>query len=114
MPRPKLNPTDEQRRKVKSLAAMGTPHDEIAKVVNIRSAKTLRKHFRLELDQGATEANAIVGGTLFQMAKSGDCPAATIFWMKCRAGWKERSSFEPAPPAAAPPFIVTMPERNQQ
>ena len=30
MPRPKLNPTEEQRRKVKMLSACGTPHEKIA------------------------------------------------------------------------------------
>lgn len=60
MPRPKLNPTEEQRRLVKSLAAMGTLQSDIAKMIGIRSPKTLRKHFRMELDRGALEANSNV------------------------------------------------------
>lgn len=105
MPRPKLIPTDEQRRKVRSMAAVGMPHDEIALLLNIRSPKTLRKYFRPELDRGATEANAAVAGTLFQMAKSGQCPPATFFWLKCRAGWKERAAAELIATAPAP-FVV--------
>ena len=46
MPRPKLNPTEEQRRKVKILSACGTTHEKIAEAMGIRSPKTLRKHFR--------------------------------------------------------------------
>jgi len=105
MPRPKMKPTDEQRLLVKSLAAVGTPHVKIASMVGIRSDKTLRKHFHEELDRGSVEANANVGRTLYQMAISGEHPATTIFWMKCRAGWTERPALEPAaiPP---PPFIV--------
>jgi hypothetical protein len=112
MPRPKLNPTDEQRRLVKPLAAFGIRHDEIAKMINVRSPKTLRKHFRVELDRGAAEANSSVAQALYKMAVSGEHPAATLFWLKCRAGWKERPSFEPAMAAAPAPFIVAKAERN--
>jgi len=102
MPRPKLNPTDEQRLLVKKLAAAGTPHEEIALMVKIRSPKTLRKHFREELDRGAAEANAKVAGALFNKAMSGDTNAQK-FWLQCRAGWG-RSGFERV--STPPPFIV--------
>ena len=105
MPRPKLIPTDEQRRVVKSMAAMGTPHEDIALKIGIRSPKTLRKHFREELDLGATEANYKVAKTLFEMATSGQCPAATIFWTKTRNRFRERP-VEDAVRIAPPPFIV--------
>jgi hypothetical protein len=39
---------------VKHLAAHAVRQDQIAKVLRI-SAKTLRAHYRLELDQGAAE-----------------------------------------------------------
>jgi len=52
MPRPKLNPTEEQRRMVKTMAAMGGKQEEIAMKIGIHSPKTLRKYFRNELDQG--------------------------------------------------------------
>jgi hypothetical protein len=109
MPRPKLNPTDEDRRLVKSLAAVGTRQEDIARMTHIRSTKTLRKHFREELDRGAIESNANVARTLYQMATSGEHPATTIFWLKSRAGWKDRPSFETGT-AAPPPFIVAKEE----
>lgn len=104
MPRPKLEPTSEQRRLVKSLAACGTRQEEIARVIGIRSPKTLRKHFRHELDLGAPEANYNVAQSLYKKATGGDTEAAK-FWLKCRAGWRDRPAFEPAsnPP---PAFIV--------
>lgn len=105
MPRPRLNPTDQQRKLVKSLAATGVRETDIARRIGIRSAKTLRKHFREELDGGALEANCTVAGTLFRMAKSGEHPAATFFWLKTRAGWREGGAVASAP-AVAPPFIV--------
>jgi hypothetical protein len=78
MPRPKLNPTEEQRRLVKKLAAVGTKHEDIAHMVNIRSPKTLRKHFREELDRGAAEANASVAGALYKKAMDGDTNAQKL------------------------------------
>jgi hypothetical protein len=104
MPRPKLIPTDEQRRIVKYMAAIGTPHEDIATLLDIRSPKTLRKHFRAELDRGAIEATAKVAGTLFQMATSGKCPAATFFFLKSH-GWKEGPAREPIATSPAP-FVV--------
>jgi hypothetical protein len=105
MPRPKFVPTEEQRRNVKSLSAYGIKQEDIARMVGLRSPKTLRKHLQEELDRGAIEATAQVGQTLFKMATSGEHPAATIFWLKTRAGWREVQILETRP-AALPDFIV--------
>ena len=91
MSRPRFEPTGEQRRLVKSLAAYGTRQEAIAEVVGV-TAKTLRKHFRKELDRGATEANTQVAQTMFRMATSGKSAASTIFWLKCRAGWRQNAA----------------------
>jgi hypothetical protein len=40
-----------------------------------------------------TRANASVGGALFNKATKGDT-AAMIFWMKTRAGWREKLEVE--------------------
>jgi hypothetical protein len=104
MPRPKLRPTDENKKMVRALAAFGVGQDQIAARIGIRSPKTLRKHYREELDHGAIDANTRVAQTLFKMATSGEHPAATIFFLKSRANWKDHSGFEQA--AAPPPFIV--------
>ena len=106
MPRPKLDPTDEQRKKVKTLSAVGIPQDEIARHIGIRSPKTLRKHFREELDRGATDANASVAGALFKEAMGGNV-AAQKFWLQSRAGWRPRPAFEPGS-TQPPPFVVAM------
>jgi hypothetical protein len=42
------------------------------------------------LDRGSIEATAKVAQTLFGMATSGQNVAAAIFWMKARAGWREK------------------------
>jgi len=109
MPRPRIQPTDEQRQLVKSLAAFGVAQEQIAKRIGIRSVKTLRKHFRDELDRGALDANTNVVKSLYQMATSGQHPVATMFWLKCRAGWRERNAPDPTP-AVPPPFVVAKEE----
>ena len=105
MPRPRIRPTAEQQKLVKALAAYGFTHEQIGQRIGIRSAKTIRRHFREELDRGILEANAMVAKTLHKMAVSGQHPAATFFWLKCRAGWRERPASDVVT-STPPPFIV--------
>jgi hypothetical protein len=86
-------PTDEQRRTVRAMAGYGVPHDDIALVVRC-SPPTLRKRFRQELDVATIEANARVAQTLYQQATTPGNVAATIFWLKARAGWREKQVVE--------------------
>ena len=90
MARPEYQPTDKDRAAVQTMAAYGIPQPDIAAVVGC-DEKTLRKHFRQELDTAATQANARVAAALFKKATS-DGPSsvsAAIFWLKARAGWQE-------------------------
>jgi hypothetical protein len=80
-------PDPSQRRQVEALAAYGIPEADISGVVRI-DPKTLRKHYREELDLGETKANAQVAGFLFNAAKNGNV-TAQIFWLKTRAKWRE-------------------------
>jgi hypothetical protein len=84
-----FSPTEEQRRTAKAMAGFGVPQTDIATFLGI-DAKTLRKHFRAELDRGMIEANVKVAQTLFTMATVEKNVAAAIFWMKARAGWREK------------------------
>jgi hypothetical protein len=107
--RPPFAPTEEQRRLVRAMAGYGVPHEDIARVVRC-SAPTLRRYFRDDLDVAAIEANARVAQTLFQQATTPGNIAATIFWLKARAGWREKRPDEAAPPPAATappePFVI--------
>ena len=100
MAREPFKPTAELRARVHHLAGVGVPQDDIAKIVGC-TGKTLRKHFRRELDQGVAEANAMIAGYLFQAAKGGNI-AAMIFWLKTRARWSERQLPAEAQAAAGP------------
>ncbi|MCB1499221.1 MAG: hypothetical protein KDK07_05440 [Bauldia sp.] len=83
-------PDERGRRQVEALAAYGVPEHHIARVVGI-DPKTLRKHYRDELDLGATKATAKVAEFLFRKAttEGPQCVTAAIFWMKTRGGWRE-------------------------
>lgn len=92
--RPAHKPTEKERREVLELAGVGIPQLTIAAIVGM-SIMTLRKHFAGELQHGTDKANARVGGFLFQKAtgQRGDdhgAVTAAIFWLKARAGWKDR------------------------
>jgi hypothetical protein len=106
MPRVILIPTEEQRKRVKWFAAVGIRLADIACYFHV-SALTLQKYYREELFRGPLEANAKVGGTLYEMATNGVTPVATIFWQKARAGWSENPDRE-AQSQAVPDFIVAL------
>jgi hypothetical protein len=69
------------------------PHPDIAIHVGI-DAQTLQDHFGEELDRGSIEATAKVAQSLFNMATQGNNVAAAIFWMKARAGWREKQDVQ--------------------
>ena len=100
---PKFKPTAEQRKMVHSMCGRGIPQADIAIVLGI-DPKTLRLHFRRELDTGVIHANARVAETLYRQAtdrKNPSIPAA-IFWLKARAGWREKHEVEVSGPGGGP------------
>jgi hypothetical protein len=80
-------PDPSLRRQVEAMAAYGIPETDISRVMRV-DPKTLRKHYREELDLGESKANAQVAGFLFSAAKNGNV-TAQIFWLKTRARWRE-------------------------
>lgn len=89
--RPNYKPSDEHRKMVEAMASVGVPQDEICVVIGI-DAKTLRKHFREELDSAMIKANAKVAANLYRQATKDDFKAApaAMFWAKTRMGWREK------------------------
>ena len=102
-------PSEEDRLKVARMASMGITQPQIAKTFTI-SPKTLRKHYRKELDASAIEANLKVAETLFQMATSGNNTAASIFWARTRLRFTSTPAVEPStkPPAPTPPSTIVV------
>lgn len=104
MARPPYKATDLARELVAATAALGFTHEKIATVLDI-SPKTLRKHFRPQLNKAAIQANAKVMQSLFDMATSGKNTSATIFWAKSRCGLKDKTD-ESLPSAELPQITV--------
>jgi len=80
-------PTDETRKMVESTSGLGLPHESIAVLVGIDD-KTLRKHYRAELDIGKAKANGQIAKTLFSKALAGDT-TSLIWWTKSQMRWSE-------------------------
>ena len=116
------------------MSSYGIPEEGIARlIINPRTgkpitAKTLRKHFREELDTGMTKANAQVVQTLFRQATGAPAEWKTmpdgsqvkvreeikpifqcaIYWTKARMGWREKSDVEVSGQDGGPiPLVVT-------
>lgn len=107
MPRAKLKPTEEDRRKVKTMSACGIEPDDIAKYLGL-SEKTLEKYYGKDILRGRVEANVKVGKALFEMATFGGEVAATIFWSKTRGSFREHQETATPPPAVIPSFVVSL------
>lgn len=75
-------------KRIAALASYGLTDDMIAAAEGI-SESSLQNNAAKDLAKGRAKGTGRVAQTLFSMATRGDCPAATIFFMKCRAKWRE-------------------------
>ncbi len=122
--RPRWSPTQADREKIQTMAALGIQQEKIAAVFEI-SGKTLRRQCRLELDVGEALANTEVGRFLYDAATGKDTIVnkdgtretrhvgvtsatitAAIFWMKTRAHWKELMLHGGTGPEGAVPIVL--------
>jgi hypothetical protein len=90
MGRPAHQPDPKNRGIVEAMASCGMPEEVIAKVLKI-SAKTLRRHYRDELDTSAAKLVCKVANKLVKTAL-GDGPqavTAAIFILKTRGHWRQ-------------------------
>ena len=86
-------PTCESRKIVSEYAMIGTRQEVIATVLEIND-KTLRKHYRRELEIAKAVANMEIGGALYRKALIQDDTTAQIFWMKTQGGFSEKQQLE--------------------
>ena len=97
-------PTPEQRSNVKALAGLGMPQEQICRLVTNPplDVKTLRKHFRLEIETAEIKLHALMGNFTVANILGMAPPAGTRaidnqharasllkFYAKTRMGWKE-------------------------
>jgi hypothetical protein len=85
-------PNAENKRLVETSAGLGLPHEQIGALIGIDD-KTLRKHYRSELDVGKAKASAQIAKTLFNKAQGGDT-TALIWWTKAQMKWAETQKQE--------------------
>lgn len=104
--RPIYEPTPADRRTVLHLVAARVDQEEIAKCIGTHgiTSKTLRKHFRRELDTAKAMQTATAMSKLSEAIDNGESWAITL-WLKCRQGWGETQSFQHSGPNGGP--IVT-------
>jgi hypothetical protein len=83
-------PDTTSRRQVEAMAGYGIREADIACVLDI-DPKTLRRHYRKELDKGHIKATTMVAENLYRKAtgEGREAVTAAIFWLKTRAGWRE-------------------------
>ena len=100
--RPPFKPTDEQRRNVAMMVAIGLRRELCLLVVNPHTKKpisvdTLARHFPHELESGVANAKAQVGSSIVRRALDLNHPqgaTCAIFFAKTRMGWKEHNVVE--------------------
>ena len=78
-------PTDITRMQAQTAAGYGLHQDQIGALLGIDD-KTLRKHYRAELDVGRAKAHLAVAATLYDKACSGDT-GAMVWYTKCQMRW---------------------------
>lgn len=84
----------EELEQIESMSAVGLNVTQMAALLGM-SKKTFDRRIseddtaRDSIEKGRAKAIFQVGKTAYQQAISGLTPAMTMFYLKCRAGWKE-------------------------
>lgn len=84
---------EDQAFRVEKLSTIGCNDNHIAAIEKMSEA-TLKRLYDKELSEGRAKGIGAISQTLYQMALSGKNPAATMFFLKCRAKWKEVHQLE--------------------
>jgi hypothetical protein len=105
--RPAFQPTDEQRKNVEVMVGLGITEENICLLVRDRrdkpiSRNSLRKHFKKQLETGATKLNAQVGNFMVSTIFGAKPPNGMTpirdervrgrlgeLFLKARLGWRE-------------------------
>ena len=91
--RPCYEPTEYDRALVRSMAAAGLPQVTVQLCLPNapKSPKTFRKVFRVELDTAPHLVTAKAMSKLVAALDQGEA-WAVCFWLKCKAGFEERTA----------------------
>lgn len=85
---------EQELAKIQTMAKFGLSLSEIAFLHDV-ATNQFRKwpKCRDAVKRGRLEAKTRVGATLYRMAISGEQPQVSMFYAKCRMGWKEAQGF---------------------
>lgn len=75
------------------MSGLGLKAEDVARVIGVSRA-TLFNHYGEEIRLGAAKALANVHQTAYDMAMSGQHANMTMFWLKCKGGWRETNVIE--------------------
>jgi len=92
MGRPPWNPTAKQREDIKKLAAIGTPEEYIAEIMDV-NFETLKKHCQTELTKGKIEGGVRALNSRAKQIDKGNM-AAIKHYLAVTHGIIERQSVE--------------------
>lgn len=104
MAKPNIVITKEQLKQIPRYAQAGLNNDQIARLLDVSSScldDILKRQPEVKeaIEKGRCNSILEVGSTAYQQAVTGKNPAMTMFYLKCRAGWreqdKEKESDEP-------------------
>ena len=81
-------------KQIQTMAGLGMTSEQMAAVLGVsKSTFDRRQADQTEVSEAVLKGRALtsmtVRQTAYQMAVSGESPALTIFWLKCREQWKE-------------------------
>ena len=93
MARPKIEITEQIIKQAESLSAQGLTMSQIANETTLYEKQAEYPKFSEAIKRGRDKGVATITNALFTKAKAGD-NTAMIFYLKNRAGWKDRVETE--------------------
>jgi hypothetical protein len=113
MPTPKKVLDASQLQQIEAMAGVGLKVEQMAAILAM-SKRTFERRMKDTkgasdaLEKGRARASFTITKTAFEMAKSGQFQVMTIFWLKCREGWREApQAIEHSGPNGTPISVET-------
>jgi hypothetical protein len=82
------HPDAELMHMIANAAVAGLTEDQISTTFQL-SLRDLHRHYQATMEEGRGQSIYKVAKSLYQMATDEKNVTAMIFYLKCRAGWKE-------------------------
>lgn len=98
----KFIPSEKDLEQIQTMAGLGMTMPDMAAIFNV-DKKTLERRIAedggdnpiaVAIEQGRAIAKSKVTESLFNLATKKNNLGACIFWLKCRAGWREENNIE--------------------